>query len=95
MMKSGRLWLVSYDIRCPRRWRRVFGLMNRKGAHRQLSVFLVRTDKARMLRLEQALSKLIDSDEDSLMIVAIEGGLSGCRSLGVHGPIPGARVVVI
>jgi CRISPR/Cas system-associated endoribonuclease Cas2 len=38
------LHLVSYDIRCPSRWRRVFGTLKRRGADRQLSVFFVRLE---------------------------------------------------
>jgi len=61
-----RLWIVSYDVSCPKRWRRVFALMKRKGVHRQLSVFLVRTDAAGQRRLLADLSRLIDPKVDSL-----------------------------
>jgi CRISPR-associated protein Cas2 len=66
-----RVWLVSYDIANPRRWRRVFKLMKRSGEHVQLSVFLCRLTPARMARLQARLSGLIDPDEDRLLVVEL------------------------
>ena len=89
------LHLVSYDVRCPKRWRRVFGMLQRRGEHRQLSVFLLRLDVSELRKLSAALSAVIDPVQDSLLIAKIEGAASGVMELGQSGPMPGARVVVL
>lgn len=89
------LHLVSYDVRCPKRWRRVFGVLHKRGDHRQLSVFLLRLDAPGLRRLCTALSAAIDPAQDSLMIVRIDGAAAGVTELGQGGPLPGARVVVM
>lgn len=70
-MTERRVWLVSYDIANPRRWRRVFKLMKRSGEHVQLSVFLCRLTPARMARLQARLSGIIHPDEDRLLVVEL------------------------
>ena len=89
------LHLVSYDVRCPKRWRRVFGILRRRGEHRQLSVFLLRLDGVEVRKLSTALSAVIDPTQDSLLIARIDGTASGITELGQGGPMPGARVVVL
>ena len=90
-----RLWIVSYDVSCPKRWRRVFALMKRKGVHRQLSVFLVRTDAAGQRRLLADLSCLIDPTKDSLLMAPIDAAGGAIAELGLQGPTPGAPVLLI
>lgn len=89
------LHLISYDVRCPKRWRRVFGMLKSRGAHRQLSVFLVRLEAAGLRRLETDLAAAIDPAQDSVLIVRIEGAGAGVMELGQPGPLPAARVVVL
>lgn len=89
------LHLVSYDVRCTKRWRRVFGMLKRKGAHRQLSVFLVRIEDSALRDLQSDLSAAIDPAQDSVLIVRIEGATMGLTELGRPGPIPGARALLI
>lgn len=63
------LYLVSYDIRCPKRWRRVFRTMRGYGEWLQLSVFQCRLDGMSRLRLEADLGEAIDHDEDHVLIM--------------------------
>ena len=63
------LYLVSYDIRCPKRWRRVFRIMRGYGEWLQLSVFQCRLDAMSRLRLEADLGEAIDHDEDHVLIM--------------------------
>lgn len=67
-----RPFLVSYDIACPRRWRRVFARLKRAGEPVQLSVFVLRTDAAGAARLEAELRRLIDPAADRLMILPLD-----------------------
>lgn len=89
------LHLVCYDVRCPKRWRRIFALLKRRGAHRQLSVFLLRLDQPAIQKLRMDLSLLINPAEDSVLIVKIEGKTEGLTELGLPGPMPGARIIVV
>lgn len=63
------LYLVSYDIRCPKRWRRVFRTMRGYGEWLQLSVFQCRLDAMNRLRLEADLTEVIHHDEDHVLIM--------------------------
>jgi|AntRauTorcE11898_2_1112593.scaffolds.fasta_scaffold41096_3 CRISPR-associated protein Cas2 len=95
-MSGRRLYIVSYDIRCPKRWRRVFKYLKRCGTHRQLSVFLVRMEPARARRLAEKLSEFIDANEDSVMLGAIDtASAEPMAELGVAQPDIGARLVIM
>jgi CRISPR/Cas system-associated endoribonuclease Cas2 len=54
------LYIVAYDISDPRRWRRVFRLMNGYGEWLQLSVFQCRLSRRRRVELKFALGEIID-----------------------------------
>ena len=93
---SQRLYIVSYDIHDRKRWRRVFTLMERRGEHRQLSVFLVKTDRVGLRSLIRALNERIDAEEDSVVIAPVGRGVDDrMTELGVKGPMPGAEVLII
>lgn len=59
-----RCYLVTYDIRDPKRWRQVFKTMKGFGEHWQFSVFfcvLREVDRIRMQRdLEEAMNLKVD-----------------------------------
>lgn len=67
-----RAWLVSYDIACPRRWRRVFRRLKRRGEPLQLSVFVVRTDAAGAERLAAELARMTDPAADRLLVLPLD-----------------------
>jgi len=60
---------VTYDIRCPRRWRRIYKVMRGHGEWLQLSVFQCRLDRMSVLRLEADLNDRIDHSEDRVLVV--------------------------
>jgi CRISPR-associated protein Cas2 len=92
------LYIVSYDIRCPKRWRRVFRTMNGHGEWLQLSVFQCRLDAMALLRLEATLAEEIDLSEDHVLMVDLgpaESVRPRVRSLGkVFQPVNRESVVV-
>ena len=90
-----RTHVVSYDVRCPKRWRRVFGLLKRRGVHRQLSVFLVKLDIKRMALLEADLLRILDPVEDSLLVVRIDAAAGGMKEFGIPVALPGARITIV
>lgn len=63
---SSKTWLVSYDIREPRRLRQVHRQLRKAGATVQYSAFSVRADDPQMRALLNTLEGLIDPSEDDL-----------------------------
>src|ERR1700726_3568721 len=63
------LYVVAYDIADPRRWRRVFRLMNGYGEWLQLSVFQCRLSQRRRIELKLALGEIIDHAQDHVVIL--------------------------
>lgn len=65
------LYLVTYDISDPKRWRAVYELMNGHGEWLQLSVFQCRLNKRRHADLVSMLDQLIHHQEDDVLIIDI------------------------
>ena len=72
------LYIVAYDIADPRRWRRVFRLMDGYGEWVQLSVFQCRLSRRRRIELKLALSEIIDHAQDHVVILDL-GPAAGIR----------------
>lgn len=62
--------LVSYDIRDQRRWRPAYKLLRGHGERLQYSVFRVRATATQIERLRWELEKILD-EEDDLLIVSL------------------------
>jgi CRISPR-associated protein Cas2 len=63
------LYIVAYDISSPRRWRRVFRIMEGYGEWLQLSVFQCRLSRRRRIELKLALQETINHNEDHIIIL--------------------------
>lgn len=63
------LFLVTYDIGDPRRWRAVYELMNGYGEWVQLSVFQCRLTRRRHAEMVSTLDQIIHHTEDHVVIV--------------------------
>ncbi|MGH7038205.1 MAG: CRISPR-associated endonuclease Cas2 [Stellaceae bacterium] len=89
------LYLVAYDVTSPRRWRRVYRLLQGYGEWVQLSLFQCRLDRFRRRRLESELAQLIDMRRDRVLIARVAPG--GERPLASLGPpvVPLRRVTLI
>ena len=72
MAPAVRDYLVTYDVSSPRRWRRVFRLLQGYGDWVQLSVFRCRLDAKRRRRMESELRAVLDEDEDRLLIARLD-----------------------
>ncbi|MDE2973390.1 MAG: CRISPR-associated endonuclease Cas2 [Gemmatimonadota bacterium] len=68
-MAKERLYLVTYDISDPKRWRKVFRLMNGFGHWLQLSVFQCRLAARRRAEMTARLDRLIEPSEDHILVV--------------------------
>ncbi|HZT88582.1 MAG TPA: CRISPR-associated endonuclease Cas2 [Stellaceae bacterium] len=65
------LYIVAYDIGSPRRWRKVFRIMEGYGEWVQLSVFQCRLTRRRQIELKLALEELINHAEDHVIIIEV------------------------
>jgi CRISPR-associated protein Cas2 len=63
------LYIVTYDIGDPRRWRAVFSLMNGYGEWLQLSVFQCRLTDRRHAELLATLDELILHGTDHVLML--------------------------
>lgn len=65
------LYIVSYDIAEPRRWRKVFKALHGYGEWLQLSVFQCRLSRKRLVQMEALLRDYLKQTEDHLLIIDI------------------------
>ena len=63
------LYIVTYDIGDPKRWRAVYGFMNGYGEWVQLSVFQCRLSRQRHAEMIAALDQIISRVDDHVVIV--------------------------
>jgi CRISPR-associated protein Cas2 len=69
MDEEERLYVVTYDISEPKRWRKVFKLMHGYGEWLQLSVFQCRLSRKRKVELQAALSEIISHNADHVLLL--------------------------
>lgn len=63
------LYVVTYDISDPKRWRRVFKLMHGYGEWLQLSVFQCRMSRKRHAELIALLDGIINHKDDHIVML--------------------------
>lgn len=68
-MGEERLYIVTYDIGDPRRWRRVYRFLLGYGEWLQLSVFQCRLDRKRLVQLEASLRERIRERDDHVLLL--------------------------
>lgn len=66
-----RCYVVTYDISCPKRLRKVYETLHGFGEHVQLSVFRCDLTATRLAELRAALDEVIHHDDDQVLIVSI------------------------
>ncbi len=65
------MWIIAYDIACPRRWRRLHHLVREHGVRVQWSVFMVTETPFRKARFLSAAAKLIDPAADDIRLYRV------------------------
>ncbi|HEY9867781.1 MAG TPA: CRISPR-associated endonuclease Cas2 [Candidatus Obscuribacterales bacterium] len=78
-----RCYLVSYDIRHPRRLRRVYKVLRGYGEHWQYSVFFCVLRDIDRVRLQAALEKEMNLKEDQALIVDLGSNEDNARESAV------------
>ena len=68
-MDDAHIYIVAYDIRDQKRWRRLFKLMNGYGDWLQLSVFQCRLTRKRHAELVALVDGIIHHDEDHVIFM--------------------------
>jgi CRISPR-associated protein Cas2 len=88
--------LVAYDIRHPKRLRRVARTCEDFGCRRQLSVFVCRISSADLVRLKARLENIIDPKLDQVLFIRLCAMCAGTiEALGVPTPAHDAQDAVI
>jgi CRISPR-associated protein Cas2 len=76
MAERRQWWLVTYDVRDPKRWRVVYRVLRGVGQRLQYSVFRARLSKRELEKLRWELERRMDP-ADSLLIVGLCAGCAG------------------
>ena len=63
------LYIVSYDISDPKRWRQVYKTMRGYGEHLQLSVFQCDLTPTQRIMMEAELDEVIHHEKDQVVFV--------------------------
>lgn len=68
-MAKERLYVVTYDISDPKRWRKIFRLLKGFGHWMQFSVFQYRLTARRRSEMMAELTHLINTAEDHVLVI--------------------------
>lgn len=92
------LYIVTYDIANPKRWREIFKLMQGYGQWVQLSVFQCRLNRTRHAELMTSLKGILHHTEDHVIMIDV-GPAGGVKpkivSLGMRTFEPVERQPII
>ncbi len=67
-MSEKRWYLISYDIRAPKRWRLVYRKLCGRGEWLQYSLFRCRMTETEKERLRWELEQLLDAEDDMMLV---------------------------
>ena len=70
-MRDDHLYIVTYDIGNPKRWRRVFRLLEGFGEWLQLSVFHCRLTAQRHAELIALLDGIVHHEDDHVLLIDV------------------------
>jgi CRISPR-associated protein Cas2 len=90
-------YLICYDIRCPKRWRKAYKLLNGYGDRVQYSIFRCRLSQRDREKLRWELEQILTT-EDSLLLAGLchrcEERVQKCNRSGVWADaMDGFRIV--
>jgi len=92
-------FIVSYDVSCPKRLRRVFRVLRGFGDHVQLSVFRCELAATELVDLRSRLAAEIDHRQDQVLFVdvgPVDGrGSSSISAMGKAYTVPERCAIVV
>ncbi len=98
-MSGRRRWLVAYDIRNPKRLRRVYDVVRAHGDRLQFSVFLCDLDLSEKIGLMSELRDVINQSEDSIAIIDLgkidRASWGTIEFMGASLPLPADGPVIV
>jgi CRISPR-associated protein Cas2 len=71
MAEKKNWFMVCYDIRDPKRWRKAYKLLEGYGERIQYSIFRCRLNAREVEKLRWELAKILEQEEDSLLLVGL------------------------
>lgn len=71
MAAQQHLYIVTYDIGDPKRWRKVFRFMKGYGEWLQLSVFQCRLSRKQHAEMQTMLDSMIHHTDDHVLIINV------------------------
>jgi CRISPR-associated protein Cas2 len=86
-MTQARLYLVTYDIASPQRWRRAQKIVKGICRRGQLSVFVCRATPTRIARLENDLRHVLHTRDDRLMVLDLGVAATAAHKVSAMNPI--------
>src|SRR5690554_6475106 len=78
-MSSKRWYIFAYDIRDPKRLRQVAKRMEGSGMRLQYSIFRCRLTPRQLERLRWELSRVMDEEDDLMLVPLCDNCVSHCR----------------
>lgn len=97
MAEAKNWYLVFYDIRCPKRWRRAYGLLEGYGDRVQYSVFRCWLTQRRREKLRWQLEEIL-KPEDALLLIRLSSqcvrGLADYNRPDAWPDVPGSYRVL-
>ncbi|MBL8393150.1 MAG: CRISPR-associated endonuclease Cas2 [Candidatus Accumulibacter sp.] len=90
-------YLVSYDIRHPKRWRQAYRLLRGTGERIQYSLFRCRLTRTALEALRWELEQILDREDDLLVVHLCPRCAGGVEARGKaeHWDEPSARFAVL
>lgn len=83
MEHADRHWyLISYDIRDPKRWRLSYKMLRGNGEWLQYSLFRCHLNKTELEAMRWELEKILTAEDDLLIIHLCNGCAAGVQSHG-------------
>ncbi len=73
MQKDKHWYLISYDIRDPKRWKKVYQLLQGCGEHIQYSIFRVYMNQTQLQKNRWRLEEILSKEDDILIVRLCQG----------------------
>ncbi len=90
------IYIISYDIRDPKRLNKVHKTMCDFGEPRQYSVFECRLTDKNLVRMKHALSEIIDREDDQVLIIHLCANcVTNIETIGYPKPKNAHKVIIL
>jgi len=96
-------WLIAYDIRCPKRLRKIHKFLSQTGHALQYSLFAADLTLTQVEQVKHELSKIADASTDDVRMYQLSQNVSGNwlgplplhSDINLHGSIAGNLALIL